>query len=117
MVQVYAYPKCDTCRKAVKWLDAQGVGHQFIDITTHPPTAEQLAAILAGGDYELRHLFNTSGQLYRQMRIKDRLADMSRAEALALLAGNGKLIKRPIVTDGRRYTVGFRPEVFAQVWG
>ena len=114
---VYGYMKCDSCRKALKWLDAAGLDHEFIDITEYPPTADTLAAILAEGRYELKHLFNTSGQLYRSMQIKDKLPAMGRDEALALLADHGMLIKRPIVTNGARFTVGFKPPVFEEVWG
>lgn len=114
---VYGYMKCDSCRKALKWLDAAGLEHQFIDITEHPPHAKTLGAILQEGRYELKHLFNTSGQLYRSMQIKDKLQGMSEAEALKLLAANGMLIKRPIFTDGERFTVGFKPPVFEEVWG
>lgn len=117
MLTVYGYMKCDTCRKAIKWLDANGIDHAFIDITADPPSAKRLRAILKGGRYTLRQLFNTSGVLYREMRIKDRLPDMTEAEAISLLAANGKLIKRPIVTDGERFTVGFKPEEFENVWG
>lgn len=114
---VYGYMKCDSCRKALKWLDAAAREHVFIDITENPPTPATLEAALRDGRYELKHLFNTSGQLYRSMKIKDRLPGMSQDEALALLAANGMLVKRPIVTDGKRFTVGFKPPVFEDVWG
>ena len=114
---VYGYMKCDSCRKALKWLEAAGAKTTFIDITEHPPTAVTLAAVVDDGRYELKHLFNTSGQLYREMKIKEKLPAMEQDEALALLAGHGKLIKRPIVTDGSRFTVGFKPPVFDEVWG
>lgn len=118
MIQFYGYDKCSTCRKAKKWLDERGVAYRFIDITQQPPTAATLRGILQAGGYELRHLFNTSGQLYRQMDIKSKLPGMSQAEALALLAKHGKLVKRPIVTDGRsRHTVGFDEDQFRRVWG
>ena len=116
-IRVFGYMKCDSCRKALKWLEVQGVVHEFVDITQHPPSAQTLGGLLTVGRYELKHLFNTSGQLYRSMKIKDKLPAMSRAEALSLLAGHGMLIKRPIVTDGHRHTVGFKPPVFAEVWG
>ncbi|MEM1109068.1 MAG: arsenate reductase family protein [Planctomycetota bacterium] len=113
---VYGYMKCDSCRKALKWLDAAGRDHTFIDITEQPPDASTLASALEDGRYDLKHLFNTSGQLYRSMNIKDKLPGMSRDEALALLADHGMLIKRPIITDGKRFTVGFKPAVFDEVW-
>lgn len=116
-LKFYGYDKCGTCRNAKKWLDAKGVDYQSIDITTTPPPKAALKAILKAGDYQLRQLFNTSGVQYRELNIKDKLPGMSEAEAIDLLAGNGKLCKRPIVTDGKRYTVGFREEAFAEKWG
>lgn len=114
---VYGYMKCDSCRKAMKWLDARGRAHRFVDITERPPTAAELGEVLREDRYELKHLFNTSGQLYRSMKIKDKLAGMTEDEALALLAGHGMLIKRPVVSDGTRWTVGFKEGVFGEVWG
>ena len=117
MIDFYGYDGCDTCRKAKKWLEAQGVEYRSIAIVEKPPSAALLKKVLGGGDYELKHLFNTSGQLYRQMKIKDKIAAMTQAEALRLLSQNGKLCKRPIVTDGKRHTVGFKPDIFSAVWG
>ncbi len=117
MIDFYGYDNCDTCRKAKKWLDSHGVKYRSIPIVDSPPSAALLNKILDGGDYGLKHLFNSSGQVYRQMKVKEKLAAMSRAQAVALLAENGKLCKRPIVTDGSRHTVGFKPEVFAEAWG
>lgn len=116
MIDFYGYDNCDTCRKAKKWLDSHGVKYRSIPIVDKPPSKTLLNKILKSGDYELKHLFNTSGQVYRQMKVKEKLATMSQADAVALLAENGKLCKRPIVTDGTRYTVGFKPEVFQDAW-
>lgn len=117
MIDFYGYDGCDTCRKAKKWLDAQGVEYKSIPIVEKPPSAALLKRVLKSGDYELKHLFNTSGQVYRQMKIKDKLATMTEAAALKLLSANGKLCKRPIVTDGKQHTVGFKSDVFKRVWG
>ncbi len=68
-------------------------------------------------DYPLKRLFNTSGVMYRELKVKDRLATMTNAEAVDLLAANGKLCKRPIVIDGKRHSVGFKDDEFAAVWG
>jgi arsenate reductase (glutaredoxin) len=117
MIDFYGYDHCDTCRKAKKWLESRGVEYRAIPIVERPPSRALLRKILKAGDYELRHLFNTSGQVYRQMKLKDRLASMSEPQALALLSQTGKLCRRPIVTDGTRHTVGFKPGVFGSVWG
>lgn len=115
MLKFYGYDKCGTCRKARKWLDAAGLAYTFIDITRTPPPKKELKALAA--QYGLKALFNTSGGQYRELGIKDRLAGMTGAEAVTLLAGNGMLCKRPVVTDGARRTVGFKDDVFAAVWG
>lgn len=117
MIDFYGYDNCDTCRKAKRWLDGRGVKYRAIPIVERPPDRALLKGILKAGDYELKHLFNTSGQVYRQMKIKDKLASISVTEAIKLLGEHGKLCKRPIVTDGKRHTVGFKPEVFEAVWG
>jgi len=117
MLTFYGYPKCSTCRNARKWLDSHGVKYTGIDITEKPPSAALLKQILKAGDYTLRNLFNTSGRLYREMKIKDKLANMSEPDAVKLLAAHGKLCKRPIVTDGKMHTVGFNESTFKQAWG
>ncbi len=107
MITFYGYGKCSTCIKAKKLLTAKKIAFKDIDITEAPPKARELKAILNSGDYPLKKLFNTSGLLYRSMNIKEKLPKMSEAEALKLLAGHGKLVKRPIISDGKKYVVGF----------
>ena len=117
MIDFYGYDGCETCRKAKRWLDGQGLAYRSIPIVDRPPSEALLKKILKAGEYELKHLLNTSGQVYRQMKIKEKLVGMTPAQALALLSTQGKLCKRPIVTDGTRHTVGFKEAVFEQVWG
>ncbi|NRA32280.1 MAG: Spx/MgsR family RNA polymerase-binding regulatory protein [Polyangiaceae bacterium] len=116
MLKFYGYKNCSSCRKAEKALVTAGVEYQYIDITTKPPTKKLLSDILKAGEYTLKQLFNTSGVQYRELKIKDQLPGLSEAKAVALLAGNGKLCKRPMVTDGSQTTVGYRENVFASVW-
>jgi arsenate reductase len=113
----YGYKKCSTCRNAEKALEAAGKKHAFVDITEAPPSKAELKRILAQSGLPVRKLFNTSGEQYKLLGIKDRIGSMSEAEALDLLAGNGRLIKRPLVTDGKKSTVGFDKEAFAEAWG
>lgn len=117
MITFYGYKKCSTCRKAEKSLDEAGVAYRFIDITETPPSRAALGTIHAASGLPIRKLFNTSGEQYKLLGIKDKLPDLTEADALRLLAGNGRLIKRPLVTDGERATVGFDPETFAKTWG
>lgn len=106
-ITVYHYPNCSTCKKALKWLDARGVAHQRVDIVLQPPSAADLAKALAHGSLPLRALFNTSGQSYRDGNFKERLPKLSEAEALAALAKDGKLIKRPLVLGSKQALAGF----------
>ena len=116
MLKFYGYKQCGTCRKAEQFLQQSGVAYEFIDITLNPPGAEELSAIVARAGVPLNKLFNTSGVQYRELKIKERLPTLSNPEILALLAGNGRLIKRPLITGGKRATVGFDAERFAAVW-
>ena len=90
-MKVYGYMKCGTCRKALKWLDAAGIDHDFVDITLTPPNASLLKRALATGRYELKHLFNTSGGQYRAMDIKHRLPEMTKIEAIDKPIGLGEI--------------------------
>jgi arsenate reductase len=114
-LKVYAYEKCDTCRKALKFLAAQKVVHEAIPIREQPPTTAELRKMLGyvGGD--LRKLFNTAGQDYRTLDMKTRLPKLKVDEALALLASNGNLVKRPFVLGKRAGAVGFREEEWEQL--
>lgn len=94
---LYTYANCDTCRRAVKWLDAHGIDFDEKPIRETPPSSAELRTMLRclGGRVALRKLFNTSGVEYRKLKIGDLLPTLSEADALALLAGNGSLVKRP----------------------
>ncbi len=117
MTTFYGYKKCSTCRKAEKALEAKGVPYTFRDITADPPSKTALKKILEQSGVPLKKLFNTSGEQYKLLNIKDTLPTLTDAQALELLAGNGRLIKRPLVTDGAKATVGFDEAGFGEVWG
>ena len=102
------YPKCSTCQRAKKWLDAQGKSVEVRDIKTQPPTAEELSLWQEKSGIPLKKFFNTSGQAYRALGLKDQLDAMDRAEQLDLLASDGMLVKRPILVDGDIVLVGFK---------
>lgn len=116
MLKFYGYKQCGTCRKAEQFLQQAEIDYDFIDITDNPPNAEELAAIAERANVSLNKLFNTSGVQYRELKIKEQLPALSSREILTLLAGNGRLIKRPLITDGDRATVGFDAEQFALIW-
>jgi arsenate reductase (glutaredoxin) len=109
----YQYPNCSTCRAARKWLDTNRVAYRSIDITEHPPSVATLRKIMKLAGLELRKLFNTSGQSYRGGGWKDKLAQTSEADALAALAADGMLIKRPILVGDGVALVGFSPDAWA----
>ena len=102
------YPKCTTCQKAKKYLDARGIGYDLRDIKLENPTREELAAWYERSGLELRRFFNTSGQQYRALALKDRLPAMSGEEMLNLLASDGMLVKRPLLIMADRVLVGFK---------
>ncbi len=116
MIKFYGYKKCSSCRIAEKALEKLKIKYQFIDITENPPSVSALKNIVKQSNVELKKLFNTSGVQYRELKIKDKLPTLSEAEIFKLLAGNGRLIKRPIITDGKQSTIGCKEPELKQTW-
>jgi arsenate reductase len=116
MPKFYGYKKCSTCRNAEKALEKSGVAYAFEDITIAPPSKAELKRVLVLTGLPVRKLFNVSGEQYKLLGIKDKLPTLTEDAALTLLAGNGRLVKRPIVTDGKKATVGFDAATFGQTW-
>ena len=102
------YPKCTTCQKAKKWLDANGVSYDLRDIKEQNPSYEELKSWYGMSGLPLKKFFNTSGLLYKSMELKNKLPDMSEEEQLRLLASDGMLVKRPILINGSKVVVGFK---------
>ena len=115
MIRLYQYPKCSTCRKALKWLAENGIEAESIDISQQRPTREELRKMLGYMDGNIRKLFNTSGLQYRELKLKDKLPGMSDEKAIDLLAGNGMLVKRPFLLTDKGGTVGFREDVWREL--
>jgi arsenate reductase (glutaredoxin) len=115
-MKVYTYKNCSTCQNAVKWLRRAAIEFEEIPIRETPPSLDELRAMLAAQKGDLRPLFNTSGQDYRSLGLKDKLPTMTPDAALALLHQNGNLVKRPFLIDTARgiYLTGFREEVWAK---
>jgi len=110
-MKLYQYPKCSTCRKAIKFLNENDIAFDSINITELPPKKVELKAMLASYDGDIRKLFNTSGVQYRELNMKEKLPNMSAKEAIDLLSENGKLIKRPFLLNADRVgIVGFKEE-------
>jgi len=116
MLRIYTYEKCDTCRKALKFLAARGAAMEVGPIREQPPSKAELNLMLelVGGD--IRKIFNTSGQDYKALKLKDRLASLTAAQALDLLARNGNLVKRPFVITRKGGTVGFKEEEWRRLF-
>lgn len=102
------YPKCSTCQKAKKWLDGKNIDYKERHIVEEKPSYEELSAWYEVSKLPLKKFFNTSGLLYKEMKLKDKLSTMSEDEQLRLLATNGMLVKRPLVIDGDIVLVGFK---------
>ncbi|RSL30366.1 arsenate reductase family protein [Salibacterium salarium] len=112
----YGYPKCGTCRNAKKWLDDNGISYEEHDIVQNPPSREKIEDLYQKSGLALKKFFNTSGKKYRELGIKDKMKEADESELLDLLASDGMLMKRPIVTDGDQVTVGFKEDQFEEVW-
>lgn len=117
MLKIYTLSNCDTCRKATKWLRDHTIAFDEIAIRETPPTTAELRAALVANDGELRRLFNTAGRDYRELKIADKLPSLSESAALALLAGNGNLVKRPFLTGKGVALVGFNEMSWAEALG
>lgn len=113
---LYWYPKCGTCRNAKKWLDRHELQYEAIHLVENPPSRAEIEQLYKNSGLELKKFFNTSGQKYRELGLKDKLKEASENEMLDILATDGMLLKRPIVTDGLKVTVGFKEEQFDETW-
>ncbi|HEM5060867.1 TPA: arsenate reductase family protein [Streptococcus suis] len=109
MIIFYEYPKCSTCRAAKAELNSLGLEFEAIDIKSTPPSAEELKAWMEATGLELKKYFNTSGNSYRQLGLKDKFDSLTVDQALDLLANDGMLIKRPLlIQDGKILQIGYR---------
>ena len=109
------YPKCGTCQKARKYLEEKGLAFEDRKIKEQNPTADELKKWIEKSGLPIKKLFNTSGMLYRQMGLKDKLSDMSEQEMIELLATDGMLVKRPILVTEDKVLVGFKQAEWEQV--
>lgn len=103
-----SYPKCSTCQKAKKWLDEHSVEYTERHIVEDNPSYEELKLWYERSGLPLKKFFNTSGTLYKEMKLKNNLPEMSEEKQLELLSTNGMLVKRPLVVDDTKVLVGFK---------
>lgn len=111
------YPKCTTCIKARKWLEENNIEFTSRHIVEENPTAEELKTFIKLSGLPTKKFFNTSGMLYREMNLKDKLTTMSDDEMVNLLATNGMLVKRPLVVGENGVLVGFKAETWSEFFG
>jgi len=116
MLKFYWYAKCDTCRRAKKWLEAKGKKFEAIDITLDPPSLADLKDYFKKSGKELKDFLNRSGVQYRELNMKEKVKSLTPEKILEMLAKEGRLIKRPIVSDGKKATVGFDEAEFSRTW-
>ena len=108
------YPRCSTCRNAKKWLDEHEIDYEDRDIVKDNPQYEELKDWYERSDLTLKRFFNTSGKIYREKKLKDKLPDMSEDEQLKLLSTDGMLVKRPIIVCDDFVLTGFKEAEWAE---
>ena len=111
------YPNCSTCKKARAWLESQGIPFEERNIKTENPTKEELARWQKASGLPLKRFFNTSGQQYRALGLKEKLPAMAEEEQLELLSSDGMLVKRPLLVGENTVLVGFRPQEWEKAVG
>src|SRR5690625_3151620 len=116
ILTMYWYPNCGSCKKAKKWLDDHELAYNLIHIVEEPPGEAELKKLINISGLPARRFFNTSGKVYREQNMKDKIKDATLEEMVRFLATDGMLIKRPIITDGKNVTVGFKEETFENTW-
>ncbi len=109
------YARCSTCQKALKWLEQKGIAYEGRPIREENPSADELRVWQERSGLPLKRFFNTSGQLYKEMGLKDKLPGMSKEEQLALLATDGMLVKRPILVSEQGVFPGFQESEWEKI--
>ena len=110
MYTLYCYSKCSTCRKAIKYLEEKGIKYKNIDLSEKSLDIKELSGFYKIGKYPLKKFFNTSGLIYKNMNLKDKLKEMTEDEALTLLSKEGMLLKRPFLISKNDFIIGFKEE-------
>jgi arsenate reductase (glutaredoxin) len=109
-LKIYQYKGCGSCQKALKFLNTNGIEFTPIAIREQPPTKVELRRMLQTYDGDIRRLFNTSGRDYKELKLSEKLPNMTAAEAIDLLANTGNLVKRPFVIKANGGIVGFKED-------
>lgn len=112
--KIYCIDRCTTCKKAFKWLSDNHVEYEKIDVYDNPPTYEELLEYFKESPLPSRRFFNTSGVVYREMKLKDKVSDMNDEERAKLLASDGRLIKRPLLVTKDQVIPGFNEKLWEE---
>ena len=115
-MKFYQYEKCESCRKAKKWMAEKGLSFESFSIRETPPSKKELKAMLDVHEGQIKKLFNTSSKDYRDSEIKSNLPTMSEEDIISLLASRGNLIKRPFLIGDGIYLQGFKPELWKEAF-
>ena len=108
MNKVYCYPRCTTCKKAIKWLEENGINYEYKHIVEETPSKEDIKKYYKESGLPLKRFFNTSGNVYKELNLKEKLKEMSEDEQFELLASNGMVLKRPLLVGKGFVLVGFK---------
>lgn len=114
-IKFIEYPKCSTCVKAKKFLKDNNVVFEDRNIVEENPTKEEILEWMDMSGLEIKKFFNTSGKLYREMNLKDKVSSMSKEEAAEVLSSNGMLVKRPVLIKGDKILLGFKEELYREM--
>ena len=114
-IKFIEYPKCSTCVKAKKFLKDNNVVFEDRNIVEENPTKEEILEWMNMSGIEIKKFFNTSGKLYREMNLKDKVSSMSKEEAAEVLSSNGMLVKRPVLIKGDKILLGFKEELYREM--
>jgi Spx/MgsR family transcriptional regulator len=114
-LKLYSFKNCGTCKKAIKYLESYGLNYELVDVTTTPPTVNELKKVLKNMDGNIKKLFNTSGQVYRTEGYSEKIKGMTDDEALFDLSQKGKLVKRPLILNGAKGLCGFKEEMWDEL--
>lgn len=114
MNKLYCYPRCTTCKKAVKWLEENGIDYEYKHIVEETPSKEDIKKYYKESGLPLKRFFNTSGNVYKELNLKEKLAEMSEDEQFELLVSNGMVLKRPLLVGKDFVLVGFKEAEWAE---
>ena len=113
-MRIYYYPSCSTCKKALKWLDNNEIAYEKKHIVDAKLTTKEIEDIFKKSGLPIQKLFNTSGRVYKELNLKDKLKDMTEKEKLELLASDGMLLKRPILVNRTCALIGFKEDEYKE---